>query len=170
MLRKEDDIKIKCLRIQKERKQTRLKSNWNKEGRKRNKERRKARGAILRAGLVRRKRRRRRRRRRAEGGGARERTDKGESTKRANINATLQTADVAPITNLILPSQPSFPSTRSPQIEKERQGGHMPYSNLPHPVAFAAPHPRGGPNPRSLSPPHLFTLSFPPAPSPPGRR
>lgn len=32
--------------------------------------------------------------------------DKRESTKGANINDILQTADVAPITNLILPSQP----------------------------------------------------------------
>lgn len=40
---------------------------------------------------------------------------------------------------------PSFPSTRSPQTEKERRGGHMPYSNLPHPVAFTVPHPRRPP-------------------------
>lgn len=65
------------------------------------------------------------------GGGGREEGEKEtrtetrereESTKGANINATLQTADVAPITNLILPplSLPLVLSLlSSPQTEKE---------------------------------------------------
>lgn len=85
-----------------------------------------------------------------------------ESTKGANINATLQTADVAPITNLILPSQPvlSFLSAFANREGETRR--HMPYSNLPHPVAFtillASP-----PRPSSFHS-HLSAPSLNPAP------
>jgi len=134
MLRKEDDVKIKCLRIQKKRKQTRLKSKWSKEERKRNEERG-GRGAILRTGL-----------------GETKEEARGREQTRARREQTLMPPCRPQMLHQLQTSSflrsPSFPSTRSPQIEKERQGGHMPYSNLPHPVAFVVPHPpRRSPNP-----------------------
>lgn len=102
--------------------------------------------------------------------------DKGASTKGANINAILQTADVAPITNLILPSQPVLSyspvstnrgkrkgdrETEKERERRQRQRGRGDICRI-QTYHIPLPFPRSSPSPDSifsLSPFHPQTMT-----------
>lgn len=149
MLRKEDDIKIKCLKEPGEMEADTVKCNWDKEKRKRNSAIREKGRFFSEPGE--------RSRGERYGGGCR---DEGE---RARREQTLMPPCRPQMLHQLQTSSflrsPSFPSSRASANREGETRRHMPYSNLPHPVAFTVLLPLS-PRPSSFHS-HLSAVSQP---------